>query len=106
MFVCLLVAKFRKKKGGVKAHVLYDLEAQVPIYFHFSTSSVHDSKAMKYIPYESVPYYVFDRGYNVFKEVYKRYLHESFFVVKAKRIYSLNVSDGDADFQRMYLPIL
>ena len=23
-------AKFRKKKGGVKAHVLYDIEAQVP----------------------------------------------------------------------------
>lgn len=78
-------ARFRKKKGGVKAHVLYDLEAQVPAYFHFSTASVHDSKAMKYIPYESESYYVFDRGYNAFKELYKIHLHESFFVVRAKK---------------------
>lgn len=26
---------------------------------------------MKYIPYESGSYYVFDRGYNAFKELYK-----------------------------------
>ena len=86
--LCLSIfwwAKFRKKKGGVKAHVLYDLEAQVPAYFHISTASVHDSKAIKYIPYESGSYYVFDRGYNAFKELYKIHLHESFFVVRAKK---------------------
>ena len=86
--LCLSIfwwAKFRKKKGGIKAHVLYDLEAQVPAYFHISTASVHDSKAMKYIPYEPGSYYVFDRGYNAFKELYKIHLHESFFVVRAKK---------------------
>lgn len=86
--LCLSIfwwAKFRKKKGGIKAHVLYDLEAQVPAYFHISTASVHDSKAIKYIPYESGSYYVFDRGYNAFKELYKIHLHESFFVVRTKK---------------------
>lgn len=86
--LCLSIfwwAKFRKKKGGIKAHVLYDLEAQVPAYFHISTASVHDSKAIKYIPYESGSYYVFDRGYNAFKELYKIHLHEPFFVVRAKK---------------------
>lgn len=86
--LCLSIfwwAKFRKKKGGIKAHVLYDLEAQVPAYFHISTASVHDSKAIKYIPYESGSHYVFDRGYNAFKELYKIHLHESFFVVRAKK---------------------
>ena len=86
--LCLSIfwwAKFRKKKGGIKAHVLYDLEAQVPAYFHISTASVHDSKEIKYIPYESGSYYVFDRGYNAFKELYKIHLHESFFVVRAKK---------------------
>ena len=52
---------------------------------HISTASVHDSKAIKYIPYESGSYYVFDRGYNAFKELYKIHLHESFFVVRAKK---------------------
>lgn len=86
--LCLSIfwwAKFRKKKGGVKTHVLYDLEAQVPAYFHITTASVHDSKAMQYVPYESGSYYVFDRGYNAFKELYKIHSRESFFVVRAKK---------------------
>ena len=86
--LCLSVfwwAKFRKKKGGVKAHVLYDLESQVPAYFHITTASVHDSKAMKEIPYESGSYYVFDRGYNTFRELYHIHQHESFFIVRAKK---------------------
>ena len=40
---------------------------------------------MKEIPYESGSYYVFDRGYNAFKELFKIHLHESFFVVRAKK---------------------
>ena len=86
--LCLSVfwwAKFRKRKGGVKAHVLYDLESQVPAYFHITKASVHDSKAMKEILYDSGSYYVFSRGYNAFKELYRIHRHESFFVVRAKK---------------------
>ena len=86
--LCLSVfwwAKFRKKKGGIKAYVLYDLESQVPAFFHISTASVYDSNSMKEIPYESGSYYVFDRGYNAFKELFKIHQHESFFVVRAKK---------------------
>ena len=85
--LCLSVfwwAKFRKKKGGVKAHVLYDLEAQVPAFYHITTASVYDSKAMPEIPYETGAYYVFDRGYNNFRELYRIQRMESFFVVRAK----------------------
>ena len=86
--LCLSVfwwAKFRKKKGGIKAHVLYDLESQVPAFFHISTASVYDSNSMKEILYESGSYYVFDRGYNAFKELFKIHQHESFFIVRAKK---------------------
>lgn len=85
--LCLSVfwwAKFRKKKGGVKAHVLYDLEAQVPAFYHITTASVNDSKAMQEIPYETDAYYIFDRGYNNFKELCHILRMESFFVVRAK----------------------
>ena len=85
--LCLSVfwwAKFRKKKGGVKAHVLYDLEAQVPAFYHITTASVYDSKAMPEIPYETGAYYVFDRGYNNFGELYRIQRMESLFVVRAK----------------------
>lgn len=86
--LCLSVfwwAKFRKRKGGVKIHFLYDLETSVPAFFHITTASVFDSKAMDKIPYEQGSYYVFDRGYNAFKELYKIQCMESFFVVRAKR---------------------
>ena len=43
-----MMEQARKKKGGVKAYVLYSLETQVPAYVHISTASVHDSKAMKF----------------------------------------------------------
>ena len=85
--LCLSVfwwAKFRKKKGGVKAHVLYDLETQVPAFYHITTASVYDSKVMPKIPYETGAYYVFDRGYNNFGELYRIQRMESFFVVRAK----------------------
>lgn len=85
--LCLSVfwwAKFRKKRGGVKAHILYDIEAQVPVFYHITTASVHDSKAMREIPYETGAYYIFDRAYNNFKKLYRILRMESFFVVRAK----------------------
>ena len=86
--LCLSVfhwAKFRSRKGGVKAHVLYDLETHVPSFYHITTASVHDSKAMSAIPYESGSYYVFDRGYNAFAELFRINRLESFFVVRVKQ---------------------
>src|SRR5690554_5679861 len=68
--LCLSVfwwAKFRKNKGGIKVHTLYDVETQIPAFFHITEASVHDSTAMKEIPYESGSYYIFDRAYNHFK---------------------------------------
>ena len=31
-------AKFRKHKGGIKIHTLYDLETQIPAFFHITTA--------------------------------------------------------------------
>jgi hypothetical protein len=77
-------ARFRRKKGGVKAHVLYDIEAQVPAFYTVTTASKHDSKAMSSIPYEPNTYYIFDRAYDSFKELYRIHLTDSFYVVRAK----------------------
>jgi len=85
--LCLSVfwwAKFRKKKGGIKVHTLYDIETQIPAFFHITEASVHDSKAMKEIPYESSSYYIFDRAYNNFKMLYKIHQIGAFFVLRAK----------------------
>lgn len=85
--LCLVVfwwAKFRKKKRGIKIHTLYDMETHIPAFFHITTASVHDSKTMDEIPYEIGAYYIFDRGYNCFKSLFKIETLESYFVVRAK----------------------
>lgn len=86
--LCLAIfwwAKFRKKKGGIKVHTLYDVETQIPTFFHITPACVHDSKAMDKIHYESGYYYIFDRGYNNFKMLYRIHQIEAYFVVRAKK---------------------
>ena len=86
--LCLEVfewAKFRKHKGGIKIHTLYDIEAQVPAFFHITTASTNDIKAMPEIPYEKGAYYIFDRGYNDFSNLFKIEQIEATFVVRTKK---------------------
>ena len=77
-------AKFRKHKGGIKVHTLYDIETQVPAFIHITEAKVNDVKAMDTIPYESGSFYVFDRGYNDYTRLYRIHLLQSFYVVRAK----------------------
>ena len=86
--LCLAVfwwAKFRKKKGGIKVHTLYDVETQIPTFFHITTASSHDSKAMSEIPYETGSYYIFDRAYNKFSQLFSINQIGAYFVVRAKK---------------------
>lgn len=86
--LCLSVfwwARFRRHKGGIKVHTLYDVETQIPAFFHVTEAAVHDSKAMSVIPYETGSYYIFDRGYNDFKQLYRIEEIGSYFVIRAKK---------------------
>ena len=63
--LCLSVfewALFRKKKGGIKIHTLYDVEPQIPTFFHITPARLHDTKAMDLIPFEENSFYIFDRA--------------------------------------------
>ncbi|MDD6228600.1 MAG: IS4 family transposase [Bacteroidales bacterium] len=85
--LCLTVfdwAKFRRNKGGIKVHTLYDIEAQVPAFVHITAASVFDSKAMPEIPLEADAYYIFDRGYNDFANLFRIHTIGACFVVRAK----------------------
>ena len=94
--LCLSVfwwAKFRKTKGGIKLHTLYDITTKIPVFIHITEATVHDVNAMDVIPYEVGAYYIFDRGYVDFKRLYKISTLPSFFVVRAK---------SNLKFKRMY----
>ena len=86
--LCLNVfqwALFRKKKGGVKVHTLYDIETQIPTFFHITPARVHDTKAMDVIPYEENSFYIFDRGYNDFKRLHNIESVGAYFVIRGKK---------------------
>jgi hypothetical protein len=94
--LCLSVfwwAKFRKTKGGIKLHTLFDINTQIPAFVHVTPASVHDMNAMDYLIYESGAYYIFDRGYVDFARLHKITQHSAFFVVRAK---------SNLQFNRMY----
>ena len=85
--LCLSVfwwAKFRRKKGGIKVHTLYDIETQIPAFLHITTTSVHDVKAIPEIPLEAGAYYIFDRGYNDFANLTKINAIGARFVVRVR----------------------
>ena len=96
--LCLSVfwwATFRKRKGAIKMHTLYDVKTHIPSFIHITPASVNDIKAMDYIPYEPGSYYIFDRGYSDFERLYSIHLQMAFFVFRARdnlkfsRIYSI-----------------
>ncbi len=35
-------AKFRNKKDGIKVHTLYDVETQIPVFFHITDAFIQD----------------------------------------------------------------
>jgi len=86
--LCLSVfwwAKFRKTKGGIKIHTLYDITTQIPAFVHITDAKVHDVRAMDLIPYESGAYYIFDRGYVDYERLYRITQLGSYFVIRSKK---------------------
>lgn len=86
--LCLSVfswALFRKKKGGIKLHTLYDIETQIPTFFHITPARNHDTRAMDAIPYEENSFYIFDRAYNDFCRLFTIDGVGAYFVVRGKK---------------------
>ena len=64
--LCLNVfcwATFRKAKGAVNIHTLYDVRTSIPVFVHITAGSVHDTQAMDELAYELGSFYIFDRVY-------------------------------------------
>ncbi len=98
--LCLNVfwwAKFRKNKGAIKLHTLYDIKTSIPTFIHITTGSVHDVHGLDALVYEQDGYYILDRGYVDFKRLYIIHQQKAFFVTRAKdntqlkRVYSSKV---------------
>ena len=94
--LCLSVfwwAEFRKTKGGIKLHTLYDIRTSIPSFLYISEASLHDVNVLDYIPYESGSFYVVDKAYIDFLRLYKIHSLGAYFVTRAK---------DNLRFKRMY----
>ena len=60
-------ARFRKAKGGVRLHTLFDADGSLPVFTEITDGKVHELTAVKKIPVPSGSYLVFDKGYHDFK---------------------------------------
>ena len=96
--LCLSIfwwAVFRKHKGGIKVHTLFDIVTQIPTFFHITTAKVHDVKAMDEIPYEPHAYYIFDKGYYDWIRLYNINTLQAYFIIREKDNILYEIVDGE-----------
>jgi hypothetical protein len=78
-------ANFRKTKAGIKAHTLYDIRCQVPVFIHISEAKVHDVKILDLVLIEPGAFYVMDRGYVDFGRLFRLHQAHGYYVTRGKR---------------------
>ncbi|MCP4762866.1 MAG: IS4 family transposase [archaeon] len=77
-------AKFRKTKGGIKLHVMYDSKEQIPDFMIFSDAKKHDMHFANKITINPNSIYVMDKGYFCYKFFQKINKNRAFFVIRTK----------------------
>lgn len=76
---------FRRRKGGIKAHTLYDLRLEIPVFLGVTSAKTHDVAALDWITPTAGAYYVFEMAYIDFARLWRLHGARAFFVTRAKR---------------------
>jgi len=85
--LCLSVfwwASFRKNKGAVKLHTLYDVKTAIPSFVLLTHGRFHDVKGLDALIYEAEAFYIMDKAYVDFKRLFRIHESKAFFVTRAK----------------------
>lgn len=77
-------ATFRKKKGGIKLHTMFNNKDQIPEFVNMTEAGRHDVSAADKFPITPNSIYVFDKGYICFKFLEKIRKNKAFFVTRTK----------------------
>ena len=77
-------AKFRRAKGGVKAHVLLDHDDYLPSFVLLTVAKVHDSKILRLLRLAAGSIIVMDKAYNAYEQFAQWCLQGVFFVTRMK----------------------
>jgi len=77
-------ADFRQTKAAIKAHVLLDLRAAIPVFVSLTSGKVHDVKILDQLTLPTGSLLVADRAYLDFKRLYRLNSHSVGFVLRTK----------------------
>lgn len=78
-------ASYQSHDAGVKAHIVYDPDAEVPVYFTITPQRESDIRTAKTFPVEAAATYVFDLGYYDFAWWRKLIDNDCRFVTRLKK---------------------
>ncbi len=86
--LCLSIfnwAHFRKTKAAIKLHTMIDVRGNIPIFIHISDGKMADSKVLAHLTFEAGAFYLIDRAYLDFKQLYRIHTSQAFFVIRTKK---------------------
>jgi hypothetical protein len=78
-------ARFKRRKGAIKAHVLMDLNVGLPVYMRISSGKASDVSTLDRLIYLPGAFYVLDRGYADFARLQRIGQAGALFVTRPKR---------------------
>ncbi len=90
-------AEFRRTKGALKVHTLFDIQSSIPVFIDITAASVHEVNLLEQLFLEPGTILIMNRGYLDFERLYKLNLKSVQFIIRAKknlqcrRVYSHNV---------------
>ena len=94
-------AKYRKGTAAIKIHALLNVETAIPHFIHITDGLTHDVNILKALDFEPGAFYVMDRAYVDFEQLFRLHQAQAFFVLRAKknlqfkRQYSRSKSDQE-----------
>lgn len=87
-------AKYRKKKSGIKLHVMLDSETKLAEQVLITNAVCHDMNAIRgEIDFQKGQIYVYDRGYACYNYLYYIELAGAYFVTRLKSNWKISVRE-------------
>lgn len=78
-------AKYRKATAAIKIHTLLDVKTSIPHFIHITDGLTHDVNILKELTFEPGAFYVMDRAYVDFDQLFRLHQATAFFVLRAKK---------------------
>ena len=78
-------AQFRRRKAGIKAHVMLDVRVGITVLLRVTAAKTHDVWALDQIAPQAGAHYVMDKAYIDFARLHRLHCAGAFFITREKK---------------------